>query len=56
MSSSNTCDMHMCRLGHINDPVLSSLKMEGVRSVLFFLPIVMMQHPKKTGLFKFSEV
>jgi hypothetical protein len=24
-----TCDMCMCRLRHINDPVLSSLKMEG---------------------------
>jgi hypothetical protein len=24
-----TCDMYMCRLRHINDPVLSSLKMEG---------------------------
>jgi hypothetical protein len=29
-----TCDMYMCRLRHINDPVLSSLKMEGIR--LFF--------------------
>jgi hypothetical protein len=28
------CDMYMCRLRHINDPVLSSLKMEGKR---FFL-------------------
>jgi hypothetical protein len=26
-----TCDMYMCRLRHINDPVLSSLKMEGIR-------------------------
>jgi hypothetical protein len=25
-----TCDMYMCRLRHINDPVLSSLKMEGI--------------------------
>jgi hypothetical protein len=30
-----TCDMYMCRLRHINDPVLSSLKMEGIR--LLFL-------------------
>jgi hypothetical protein len=30
-----TCDMYMCRLRHINDPVLSSLKMEGIR--FFFL-------------------
>jgi hypothetical protein len=29
-----TCDMYMCRLRHINDPVLSSLKMKGIR--LFF--------------------
>jgi hypothetical protein len=28
-----TCDMYMCRLRHINDPVLSSLKMEGIRSL-----------------------
>jgi hypothetical protein len=26
-----TCDMYMCRLRHTNDPVLSSLKMEGIR-------------------------
>jgi hypothetical protein len=36
--SSNTCDMYMCRLRHINDPVLSSLKMEGIR-LLFYLLI-----------------
>jgi hypothetical protein len=30
-----TCDMHMCRLRHINGSVLSSLKMEGIR--LLFL-------------------
>jgi hypothetical protein len=30
-----TCDMYMCRLRHINDSVLSSLKMEGIR--LLFL-------------------
>jgi hypothetical protein len=28
---SNTCDMYMCRLRHIHDPVLLSLKMEGIR-------------------------
>jgi hypothetical protein len=27
----------MCRLRHINDPVLSSLKMEGIRLLLFSL-------------------
>jgi hypothetical protein len=31
-----TCDMYMCHLRHINDSVLSSLKMEGIR-LLFFL-------------------
>jgi hypothetical protein len=31
-----TCDMYMCRLRLINDPVLSSLRMEGI-SLLFFL-------------------
>jgi hypothetical protein len=35
MRSSNTCDMYMCRLRYINDSVLSSLKMEGIR--FFFL-------------------
>jgi hypothetical protein len=35
MCSSNTCDMYMCRLRHINDPVLSSLKMECIR--FFFI-------------------
>jgi hypothetical protein len=32
-----TCDMYMCRLRYINDPVLSSLKIEGIR-LLFFWP------------------
>jgi hypothetical protein len=26
-----TCDMYMCHLRYINDPVLSSLKMKGIR-------------------------
>jgi hypothetical protein len=34
--TSFTCDMYMCRLRHINDPVLSSLKMEGIR-LLFYM-------------------
>jgi hypothetical protein len=33
MHSSNTCDMYMCRLRHINVSVLSSLKMEGIRKL-----------------------
>jgi hypothetical protein len=28
--------MYMCRLRHINDSVLSSLKMEGIRSFFFY--------------------
>jgi hypothetical protein len=32
-----TCDMYMCRLRHINDSVLSSLKMEGTRLLYFYL-------------------
>jgi hypothetical protein len=35
MCSSNTCDMYMCSLRHINDPVLLSLKMEGIRFFYF---------------------
>jgi hypothetical protein len=38
MHSSNTCDMYMCRLRHIHDPVLLSLKMEGIR-LRFFLVV-----------------
>jgi hypothetical protein len=26
-----TCDMYMCRLRHVHDPVLISFKMEGIR-------------------------
>jgi hypothetical protein len=36
MCSSNTCDMYMCCLRHINDSVLSSLNMEGIRIPFFF--------------------
>jgi hypothetical protein len=31
-----TCDMYMCRLRHINDPVLSSLKMKGIRYLFIY--------------------
>jgi hypothetical protein len=31
MDSCNTCDLYMCSLRHIHDPVLLSLKMEGIR-------------------------
>jgi hypothetical protein len=31
-----TCDMYMSDLRHIHDPVLSSLKMEGIRSFFFY--------------------
>jgi hypothetical protein len=33
--------MYMCRLRHINDPVLPSLKMEGIRVFFFVLFYVM---------------
>jgi hypothetical protein len=32
-----TCDMYMCRLRHINNSVLSSLKMEGIRLLFISL-------------------
>jgi hypothetical protein len=32
-----TCDMYMSDLRHIHNPVLSSLKMEGIRLVLFIV-------------------
>jgi hypothetical protein len=32
----NSCDMYTSCLRHIHDPVLSSLKMEGTRSIFFF--------------------
>jgi hypothetical protein len=31
-----TCDMYMSDLRHIYDPVLSSLKMEGIRFFIIF--------------------
>jgi hypothetical protein len=31
-----TCDMYICGLRHINDSVLSSLKMEGIRLLFYF--------------------
>jgi hypothetical protein len=31
----------MCRLKHIHDPVLSSLKMEGIRLLFFSVVLVM---------------
>jgi hypothetical protein len=31
-----TCDMYMSDLRHIHDPVLSSLKMEGIRLLLLY--------------------
>jgi hypothetical protein len=40
-----TCDMYMCRERHINDPVLSSLKMEGIR-LLFLYSLEINPAPK----------
>jgi hypothetical protein len=34
-----TCDMYKCSLRHIHDPVLSSLKMKGIRLLLFSIII-----------------
>jgi hypothetical protein len=31
MHNNNTCDMYKSSLRHIHDPVLSSLKMKGIR-------------------------
>jgi hypothetical protein len=31
-----TCDMYMNDLRHIHDPVLSSLKMEGIRFFIYY--------------------
>jgi hypothetical protein len=38
-----TCDMYMSDLRHIHDPVLSSLKMEVIRLLLFivFCPLLL---------------
>jgi hypothetical protein len=39
-----TCDMYMCRLRHINDSVLSSLKKEGICLLFFiFVPLLLPQ-------------
>jgi hypothetical protein len=37
MHSGNMCDMYMCRLRHINDSVLASLKMEGIRLLILYV-------------------
>jgi hypothetical protein len=34
---------------HINDPVLSSLKMEGIRLLFFFFPFAGTRGPDRTG-------
>jgi hypothetical protein len=47
--SSNTRDKYMCRLRHINDPVLSSLKMEGIR-LLFHLLLIYFHIPVSENL------
>jgi hypothetical protein len=36
-----TCDMYMSDLRHIHDPVLSSLKMEGIRLLFFTCDLMM---------------
>jgi hypothetical protein len=43
-----TCDMYMCRLRHIHDPVLSSLKMEGI--CLLFVSVYNCGMSQATGL------
>jgi hypothetical protein len=37
-----TCDMYMYRLRHINDPILSSLKMEGIRLLYFHISYILL--------------
>jgi hypothetical protein len=43
-----TRDMYMSDLRHIHDPVLSSLKMEGI--LLFFLTVIIIVYFSSTGL------
>jgi hypothetical protein len=47
-----TRDMHMYRLRHIHDPVLSSLKMEGIRLLFFLLSIIFYTHKFSFPCFK----
>jgi hypothetical protein len=37
MHNNNTCDMYKSSLRHIHDPVLSSLKMKGIRLIFNFI-------------------
>jgi hypothetical protein len=45
-----TCNMYMCHLKHINDPVLSSLKMEGI--YFFFVECLMLKIERPFDLSK----
>jgi hypothetical protein len=38
-----TCDMYMSSLRHIHDPVLSSLKMKGIRLLFILVPLPLPQ-------------
>jgi hypothetical protein len=48
-----TCDIYMCRLRHINDPVFSSLKMEGIRLLFMIRQQHDVSKPIETKYFKF---
>jgi hypothetical protein len=39
-----TCDMYMCRLRHIHDPVFSPLKMEGIRLLFFIVGVIIFSY------------
>jgi hypothetical protein len=44
-----TCDMYMSDLRHIHDPVLSSLKMEGIRFVFSIRFLHTIIHGKRSS-------
>jgi hypothetical protein len=48
--SSNTCNMYMSDLRYIHDPVLSSLKMEGIRLLFCKLQYPWLSRPTTFGL------
>jgi hypothetical protein len=54
MCSSNTCDMYMCRLRHINDAVLSSLKIEGIRLIFYSVQLAIISGEKQ-GIVKMTN-
>jgi hypothetical protein len=51
-----TCDMYMCRLRHIHDPVFLSLKMEGIRLLFSYILFCFISISRSTSLWAVCSV